>query len=117
LHCVIISPDVQALEGYADALTEVGGLTSEHHKAIATKLALDIIDNLKVPDEKRAELLQKETKFINDAEMTYVRSKYMWPVVVRLCDVITVHLFSLAQCCPNSNHVTIPLSNISFVSC
>ena len=68
--------DVQALEGYAGALTEVGGLTSQHHKAIATKLALDIMDDLKVPDEKRATILKKETMFIKDAELTHVRSEY-----------------------------------------
>lgn len=66
--------DVKALEDYAAALTEVGGLTSEHHKAISTKLALDIMDDLKVPDAKRTELLEKETNFIKDAELAVVRS-------------------------------------------
>lgn len=66
--------DVKTLENYAGALTEVGGLSAEHHKAIATKLALDIMDDLKVPDAQRAELLKQETKFIKDTEMAVVRS-------------------------------------------
>ena len=67
--------DVEALEGYADALTEVGGLTPEHHQAIATKLALDLMDDLNVEKQERSDLLKQETAFIKDAEIAYVRSK------------------------------------------
>lgn len=66
---------MEELQGYAGALTEVGSLSPEHHNAIATKLALDVMDNLHVPEEKRAALLQKEKSFISDAELAYVRSK------------------------------------------
>lgn len=72
--CFIFA-DVEALEGYADALTEVGGLTPEHHKAIATKLALDLMEDLNIDEQQRSDLLQKETVFIKDAEIAYVRSR------------------------------------------
>lgn len=70
-----VEKDVEALEGYADALTEVGGLTPEHHKAIATKLALDLMEDLNINEQQRPDLLQKETAFIKDAEIAYVRSR------------------------------------------
>lgn len=70
-----IFADVEALEGYADALTEVGGLTPEHHKAIATKLALDLMEDLNIDEKERSNLLKKETAFIKDAEIAYVKSK------------------------------------------
>ena len=72
---LIFLADVEALEGYAGALTEVGGLTPEHHKAIATKLALDLMEDLKIDEKQKSELLEKETDFIKDAEIAYVRSK------------------------------------------
>ena len=67
--------DVEELQGYAGALTEVGYLSPEHHKAIATKLALDLMDNLHVPEDRRPALLKKEKSFISDAELAYVRSE------------------------------------------
>ena len=70
-----IFADVEALEGYADALAEVGGLTPEHHKAIATKLALDLMEDLNIDEKERSDLLKKETAFIKDAEIAYVKSK------------------------------------------
>ena len=79
IHNLIIKlvflKDVEALEGYADALTEVGGLTPAHHKAIAAKLALDLMEDLKIDEKHKSELLEKETSFIKDAEIAYVRSK------------------------------------------
>ena len=72
---MVLLTDVEALEGYADALTEVGGLTPEHHEAIAAKLALDLMEDLKISDKHKSELLEKETAFIKDAEIAYVRSK------------------------------------------
>ena len=71
----IFFTDVEALEGYADALTEVGGLTPEHHQAIATKLALDLMEDLNIDEKQKSDLLEKETAFIKDAEIAYVRSK------------------------------------------
>lgn len=70
-----VDKDVEALEGYADALTEVGGLTPEHHEAIAAKLALDLMEDLKISDKHKSELLEKETAFIKDAEIAYVRKR------------------------------------------
>ena len=71
----ILPIDVAQLETFANALTEVGGLTPEHHNAIAAKLAFDLMEDLKVPDEKRDGILKEGTAFINDAEMTFVRSE------------------------------------------
>lgn len=68
---------MEALEGYADALTEVGGLTPEHHQAIATKLALDLVEDLNIDAKQKSELVEKETAFIRDAEIAYIKSKYM----------------------------------------
>lgn len=79
---LIFLADVEALEGYADALTEVGGLTPEHHKAIATKLALDLMEDLNINQNQQSGLLAKETAFIKDAEVAYVRSK----CIGRTCD-------------------------------
>ena len=77
-HCQLFQyfpTDVEALEGYADALTEVGGLTPQHHQAIATKLALDLMEDLNIDPKHNSELLEKETAFIKNAEIAYVRSK------------------------------------------
>ena len=71
----VLPTDVAQLETFANALTEVGGLTPEHHNAIAAKLAFDLMEDLKVPDEKRDGILKEGTAFINDAEMTFVRSE------------------------------------------
>lgn len=68
--------DVEALEGYAEALTEVGGLTPEHHQAIATKLALDLMEDLNIDVKEKSDVLEKETAFIKDAEIAYVKSKF-----------------------------------------
>lgn len=76
-HELSLYTDVEALEGYADALTEVGGLTPEHHHAIATKLALDLMEDLNIDAKQKSELLEKETAFIRDAEIAYIKSKYM----------------------------------------
>lgn len=76
-HELSLYTDVEALEGYADALTEVGGLTPEHHQAIATKLALDLMEDLNIDAKQKSELLEKETAFIRDAEIAYIKSKYM----------------------------------------
>ena len=53
----------------------MGGLTPEHHKAIAAKLALDLMEDLKIDGKHKSELVEKETAFIKDAEIAYVRSK------------------------------------------
>lgn len=74
-NCLPLSKDVEALEGYADALTEVGGLTPEHHQAIATKLALDLMEDLDIDKKDKSDLLEKETAFIKDAEIAYIRGK------------------------------------------
>ena len=76
-NCLLLSKDVEALEGYADALTEVGGLTPEHHQAIATKLALDLMEDLDIDKKDKSHLLEKETAFIKDAEIAYIRGKYI----------------------------------------
>lgn len=74
-NCLLLSKDVEALEGYADALTEVGGLTPQHHQAIATKLALDLMEDLDIDKKDKSDLLEKETAFIKDAEIAYIRER------------------------------------------
>ena len=76
-NCLSFSKDIEALEGYADALTEVGGLTPEHHQAIATKLALDLMEDLNIDKKDKSDLLEKETAFVKDAEIAYIRGKYI----------------------------------------
>ena len=49
---IFYQKDVDELQGYAGALTEVRYLSPEHHKAIATKLALDLMANLHVPEDR-----------------------------------------------------------------
>lgn len=87
----IFFTDVEALEGYADALTEVGGLTPEHHQAIATKLALDLMEDLNIDEKQKSDLLEKETAFIKDAEIAYVRSKYILITAIVVDCVTTIY--------------------------
>lgn len=106
-NCLLLSKDVEALEGYANALTEVGGLTPDHHQAIATKLALDLMEDLDIDKKDKSDLLEKETAFIKDAEIAYIRGKYIvfHDHINSPCRITRIYIYTIPF------HLCVTLSN------
>ena len=71
----VLSLEIDDLKDYASALTETAGLAPAHHDDLARKLASDLLDEMKVSDERKEELLKQLMAFFTSVEFAAVRGR------------------------------------------